>query len=96
MAIGNPLYMCISMGTSPQKWKFSRYPRQSTLTKPTFPPVFAARQAKYDLKRSTDGLEGLADIAYNVEDAREDAAQKARAVWGLSCVVDACEMWGLA
>lgn len=37
-------------------------------------------QAKYDLKQSTDGLEGLADIAYNVEDAREDAAQKARAV----------------
>jgi hypothetical protein len=37
------------------------------------------------LKQSTDGLEGLADIAYNVEDAREDAAQKARAVWALSC-----------
>lgn len=48
-------------------------------------PVFAARQAKYDLKQSTDGLEGLADIAYNVEDAREDAAQKARAVGVLSC-----------
>eukprot|EP00435_Cladocopium_sp_Y103_P027389 s3702_g6.t1 len=37
-------------------------------------------QAKYDLKQSTDGLEGLADIAENVEDATEDAAQKARAV----------------
>lgn len=37
-------------------------------------------QAKYDLKQSTNGLDGLADIAYNVEDARADAAQKARAV----------------
>lgn len=40
------------------------------------------QHAKYELKQSTDGLEGLGDVTGNVETSMEDAEQKAKAVWG--------------
>ena len=37
-------------------------------------------QAKYDFREATGGMEGLRDIADNVEDAKDDAERKAHAV----------------
>ena len=42
------------------------------------------QHAKYELKQSTDGLEGLGDVTGNVETSMEDAEQKAKVVTGLS------------
>lgn len=55
----------------------------------TAPEMVSGKQhqhAKYELKQSTDGLDGLADIAYSVEDAKDDAVQKAKAVRSLVAV----------
>ena len=38
------------------------------------------QEAKYDLRQSTGDMDGLSDIAYNVELAQQDAAQKAKKV----------------
>eukprot|EP00434_Breviolum_minutum_P031735 symbB.v1.2.028066.t1/scaffold2935.1/size102186/6 len=46
-------------------------------------PVLSGKEhqhAKYELKQSTDGLEGLGDVTGNVETSMEDAEQKAKAV----------------
>lgn len=61
-------------------------------------PVLSGKEhqhAKYELKQSTDGLEGLGDVTGNVETSMEDAEQKAKAVWGwvAELSIECFEFW---
>lgn len=61
-------------------------PRMGNDTAPEMVSGKQHQHAKYELKQSTAGLDGLADIAYSVEDAKDDAVQKAKAVRSLVAV----------